>query len=67
MVKENEEDKDIDLSMPLESITTPKKIFAEKKSSYSDDDDLLNTTLIPQLDGQCDTENEVKLTVKVRS
>lgn len=62
MVKENEEDKDFDLSMPLESVTTPKKVFPSHDDSDCDDD-VLDTTLIPQLDGECDTENEVKLNI----
>ncbi|XP_018577848.1 DNA polymerase zeta catalytic subunit isoform X2 [Anoplophora glabripennis] len=58
VVKESYEDKEFDLSMPLESVTTPRKIILEKEDS---DDDLCNTTLIPQLDGECDNEIEVKL------
>ncbi|XP_030754666.1 DNA polymerase zeta catalytic subunit isoform X2 [Sitophilus oryzae] len=52
----------LDLSMPLGSMTTPQKIVvsANANSGHTDDiEDIFNTTLIPQIDGQYDlSDNE---------
>lgn len=56
-VLEAYEDDDFNLSMPLESVTTPQKI-EEKMDVSADSDDELNTTLVPQLDGTVDDEDQ---------
>ncbi|XP_074033299.1 DNA polymerase zeta catalytic subunit isoform X3 [Leptinotarsa decemlineata] len=53
VVKEDDEEKDLDLSMPLEAVTTPHKIVSSNNDNFEgSDDDMWNTTLIPQLDGE---------------
>ncbi|CAH1173828.1 unnamed protein product [Phaedon cochleariae] len=50
--KEEEEDNNLDLSMAMEPMVTPKKIEASKEDDSEDGNDLWKDTIIPQLDGE---------------
>lgn len=57
-IRKEEDDIDLDLSMPLEVCTTPQKIIPTKDDSEESEDEL-NKTLVPQLDGEADDLDEV--------
>ncbi|XP_050510996.1 DNA polymerase zeta catalytic subunit isoform X2 [Diabrotica virgifera virgifera] len=52
--EDDEEENELDFSLSLECATTPMKVIPEKQESEGSDDDLWNTTLVPQLDGGYD-------------
>lgn len=66
LTKDDEEEKEmeeneLDFSLWLETATTPTKIIQKNDDEEISDDDLLNVTLIPQMDGCCDEIGEVKI------
>ncbi|XP_072391181.1 DNA polymerase zeta catalytic subunit isoform X2 [Diabrotica undecimpunctata] len=52
--EDDEDENELDFSLSLECVTTPIKVVPEKRESEGSDDDLWNTTLVPQLDGGYD-------------
>ncbi|CAH1283426.1 unnamed protein product [Diabrotica balteata] len=56
--EDDEDENELDFSLSLECATTPIKVIPEKRESEGSDDDLWNTTLVPQLDGGYDGEDD---------
>nr|CAI5846392.1 unnamed protein product [Callosobruchus analis] len=65
-IEDEEDEKEVDMTLPLESIITPKNSPKQDVSCDDIENEDLDTTLIPQLDGQClDSDEETLSSVSL--